>query len=126
MTPLFRSGLTDAESNMIINVRSVGKATILDLRGRLILGDAVQSFRDSVQDVLDAGSKNLAINLAGVKDMDSSGIGALVRVFAAVTRSGGKCAFFAPTKLVRQSLTMVCLDSVLELAEDEQSALSVF
>lgn len=111
---------------MIINVRKVGRVTILDLKGQLVLGDPVQSFRDSVQDLLEAGSKNLAVNLADVKLVDSSGIGALVRVFATATRSGGKCTFFAPSKLVRQSLIMVCLDSVLELAEDEQSALALF
>ena len=111
---------------MTINVRKAGKATILDLNGPLKMGDAEQAFRDQVQELMDAGTKHLAINLAGVPEMDSSGIGALVRAFSSFKQAGGKCRFFAPPKRVKQTLKMVRVDTVLDLVEDEASALAGF
>ena len=111
---------------MTISVRKAGKAVILDLKGPLKLGDAAQAFRDSVQELLKAGTKNLAINLAGVPEMDSSGIGALVRAFSSIKEAGGKCKFFAAPKRVKQTLKLVRLDTMLDLVEDEAAALASF
>jgi len=109
-----------------IKVRKAGKATILDLSGPLKMGEAVEAFREQVEELLGSGTKNLAVNLAGVPEMDSSGIGALVRAFSTLKQSGGKCKFFAPPKRVKQTLKMVRLDTVLDLADDEASALAGF
>lgn len=111
---------------MTIKVRKAAKATILDLSGPLKMGEAVDAFRDQVEELTSAGAKNLAVNLAGVPEMDSSGIGALVRVFNGIKQAGGKCKFFSPPKRVMQTLKMVRLDTVLDLAEDEASALAGF
>jgi anti-sigma B factor antagonist len=107
-----------------IKVRRAGAATIIDLNGPLLVGEAERVCRDSVREQLDAGARKLAMNLAGVPYMDSSGIGALVRIFNAVQQAGGHCRFYAATKKSRQLLKMVRLDTVLELAEDEESALA--
>jgi anti-sigma B factor antagonist len=107
-----------------IRIRKAGPATILDLEGPLKLGEAQEKFRDQLQQLVDAGSTQVAVNLAGVTDLDSSGIGALVRAFTTMKRAGGKCTFFSPNKRVRMLLKMVRLDGVLELAEDEATALS--
>jgi len=107
-----------------IRIRKAGPATILDLEGPLKLGSTQEEFRDQVQKLIDAGSAHIAINLAGVSDLDSSGIGALVRVFTTLKRSGGRCTFFSPNKRVQMLLKMVRLDGVLTLAEDEASALA--
>jgi len=88
------------------------------------LGEAQESFRDQVQKLVDAGSTHIAVNLAGVSDLDSSGIGALVRAFTTLNRAGGKCTFFAPNKRVMMLLKMVRLDTILDLAEDEATALT--
>jgi len=88
------------------------------------LGEAQEGFRDQVQKLVDAGSTHIAVNLAGVSDLDSSGIGALVRAFTTLNRAGGKCTFFAPNKRVMMLLKMVRLDSILDLAEDEATALT--
>jgi len=109
-----------------IKVRKAGKATILDLSGPLKMGEAVEAFREQVEELMGGGAKNIAINLAGVPEMDSSGIGALVRAFSTLKQGGGKCKFFAPPKRVKQTLKMVRLDTVLDLAEDEQTALAGF
>lgn len=109
---------------MNINIRKAGPATILDLNGPLKLGEAEEAFRKQIQDHLDTGITHLAVNLTGVTDIDSSGIGALVRAFTIIKRAGGKCTFFAPTKRVLMLLKMVRLDNVLDLAEDEATALT--
>ena len=109
---------------MKITIRKAGPATILDLSGSLKLGEAEQIFRNQIQELLDAGSTHVAVNMSGVTDIDSSGIGALVRAFTIIKRAGGKCTFFAPNKRVVMLLKMVRLDNVLDLAEDEASALT--
>ena len=109
---------------MNISIRKAGRATILDLEGPLKLGDAEESFRNQVQQLIDTGSTHVAVNLAGVTELDSSGIGALVRSFTSLKRAGGKCTFFAPSKRVMMLLKMVRLDSILDLSEDEATALT--
>ncbi|MFQ5776821.1 MAG: STAS domain-containing protein [Terriglobia bacterium] len=111
---------------MKITTRKMEKATILDLKGPFKMGKAEQAFRDSVQKLLESGSTHLAVNLAGVPEMDSSGLGALVRAYSAAKQAGGKCTFFAAPKRVRLTLRMVRLDNILELVEDEAAALAGF
>lgn len=114
------------EGIVTITVRKTGNAAILDLKGPLKMGDAEQSFRDHVDDLLKQGIRNLAINLAGVPEMDSSGIGALVRAFSAAKQAGGKCKYFSAPKRVKQTIKMVRLENVLEIVEDEAAALASF
>jgi anti-sigma B factor antagonist len=101
----------------------VGAATILDLNGPLLVGEAERACRDRVRQQVDDGARKLVINLSGVPYMDSSGIGALVSIFNGVHEVGGVCRFFGATRKGRQLLKMVRLDTVLELVEDEKSAL---
>ena len=109
---------------MDIEIRRTGAAVILDLKGALRLGDPEQILRDKVQQFVDSGSTHLAINLAGVTELDSSGIGALVRAYTTIKRASGKCTFYAPTQRVRMLLKMVRLDAVLDVVDDEASALA--
>lgn len=109
---------------MSIRIRTAGPATILDVDGPLKLGPTQEAFRDQVQKLIDAGSTHVAVNLANVTDLDSSGIGALVRAFTTLKRAGGKCTFFSPNKRVQMLLKMVRLDSVLDLVDDEATALA--
>lgn len=109
---------------MIIKMRQAGSVTILDLEGALRLGDSEQAFRQQVQQLIDNGTKLLAVNLAGVPEMDSSGIGSIVRALTQMKKAGGRCTFFAPTKRVLQLLKMVRLDSVLEIVDSEASVLA--
>ena len=111
---------------MTINIRTVDRVTILDLNGPFKAGEAEQAFRNSVGEVLSAGVTNLAINLAGVSFLDSSGIGALVRTFSTLRERGGEFRLFGASKQVAQTLRMVRLDKVLGVAEDETAALASF
>jgi anti-sigma B factor antagonist len=112
------------EARVHINIRKAGRATILDLDGPLKLGDAEETFRNQIQQLIDAGSTHVAVNLAGVNELDSSGIGALVRAFTTLKRAGGKCTFFSPNKRVQMLLKMVRLDSILDISADEAAALT--
>jgi anti-sigma B factor antagonist len=107
-----------------IRIRKAGQATILDLDGPLKLGNDEEGFRAQVQKLVDAGDTRIAINLAGVTDLDSSGIGSLVRAFTTLKRAGGKCTYFSASKRVLMLLKMVRLDTVLDLAPDEATALT--
>jgi len=111
-------------SSVKICIRNAGPATILDFEGPLKLGETQEEFRDQVQRLIAQGSTQVAVNLAGVSDLDGAGIGALVRAFTTLKRSGGKCTFFSPTKRVQMLLKMVRLDEVLSPAEDEAAALA--
>lgn len=113
-----------SEAHVNIGIRKAGRATILDLDGPLKLGDAEESFRNQIQQLIEAGTTHIAVNLAGVTELDSSGIGALVRAFTTLKRAGGKCTYFAPNKRVVMLLKMVRLDTILDLAEDEATALT--
>lgn len=109
---------------MNITIRKAGTAAILDLDGPLSFGEAQESLRSHIQQLMDSGTTHVALNLSGITFLDSSGIGALVRTFSTLKRAGGKCTFFAPSKQVIMLLKMVRLDTVLDLAEDEASALA--
>jgi anti-sigma B factor antagonist len=115
---------TRNEAPVNIDIRKAGPATILDLVGPLKLGEAEESLRSQIQRLVDSGTTHVAVNLSGVTALDSSGIGALVRSFTTLKRAGGKCTFFAPSKQVLMLLKMVRLDTILDLAEDEATALA--
>jgi len=109
-----------------INTRQAGRITILDLDGPLRLGPAEDVFRSQVEQLIQAGSTLLAVNLAQVSDLDSSGVGALVRVLTLARRAGGKCVFFSPSARAAMVLKMGRMDILLQICEDEAVALSSF
>jgi anti-sigma B factor antagonist len=109
-----------------IKVRKVKSVTILDLSGALVVGDPERDLRDRVNEAVGEGARRVAVNLADVPYMDSSGIGAMIRISNGVRQAGGKCQFYGASKKVRQLLKMVRLDTVLDLSEDEDSALAGF
>ena len=111
---------------MKISTRQAGRINILDLDGPLRLAPAEDVFRSQAQQLMLAGSTLLAVNLARVSDLDSSGVGALVRVFTSARRAGGKCVFFSPSQRVLMVLKMVRMDGILQICEDEAVALTSF
>lgn len=111
---------------MAANSRKAGNVHVVDLQGPLTISAPVEEFIALLDELLGAGARNLAINLAGITRIDSSGIGAFVRAHTSLLRAGGKCRFFAAPKLVMQTLHMVRLDTVFDIAEDEPSALARF
>jgi anti-sigma B factor antagonist len=107
-----------------VGIRRAGRVTILDLDGSLRLGESEDSVREPLQQLIDGGCNRVAFNLTNLTDLDSSGIGVLMRWFISLNRAGGKSTFFGANSRVRMLLKMVRLDTVLDLVADEATALS--
>ena len=106
--------------------REVDGVTVIDLIGPLVRELPVHTFRDQIQELLDGGTKNLAINLAEVPYADSYGVGGLVTAYNLVRQAGGRVKFFAASTRLDHTLERLRLDTVFELYEDEASAVSSF
>jgi anti-sigma B factor antagonist len=124
-------GTTDAPTLLLVPhitqgivVRKVGDATVLDLTDSLTWDGSSERFRRKIWELLDAGAKDLIINLGGVSYLDSTGIGALLVAHNSIRGAGGTCRFFAAHNHVRQTLNRVHLDKVFKLFDDEAAAVS--
>ena len=111
---------------MTITVRKQNDTAILDLSGNLILGDAVATFREKIQELLEAGTKAVAVNMAGVSFVDSSGIGAMVGARTGIEAAGGRCCYYAALPRVIHTLEVSRMTEVLNLHPNEASALASF
>ena len=105
-------------------MRRDGDAAVIELEGRLSLGDAVDDFRTVWSNALAAGVKNIVVNLSEVTMMDSSGIGTMIRCHSAVTQRGGKLRLVGANATVRQAFKITRLDHVFEFHDSEQAALA--
>lgn len=100
--------------------------TIVDLDGKLTIGDGDVQLRDEVQDLLNDGIKRILINLKGVKAMDSSGLGELVRVRANAKNAEAAVKLLHVEDKVQEVLEMTRLIGVFETFDDEIDALASF
>lgn len=109
-----------------ITNREVGGITVVNLSGRLTLGDASALLRQSLKDLLEGGKKKIVLNLGEVGYIDSSGLGELVSSFTTVRNSGGELKLANLTQKVNDLLTVTKLYTVFEVHNDEQAAISSF
>jgi anti-sigma B factor antagonist len=115
------------------NTRQTGDVTILDLDGRLSLGEEMAFgpgsgivLREVVRDLAKKGHKKIILNLAGVSYVDSSGVGQLVGALTTARNQGGDLKLLAPPKQVLDLLTTTNLDTVFHIHGDEAAALTSF
>jgi len=106
--------------------RQVNGITILDLSGRITLGEGSVVLRDCVRDLLTKGKKQILLNLGEVNYIDSSGIGELVSAFTSVRNQGGELKLLNLTKKVHDLLQITKLYTVFDIKDDEPSALAAF
>lgn len=109
-----------------INTREVARVTILDVTGRIVLGDEIGSLRDAVRNLLADGKKKIILNLAGVDYIDSSGVGELVSSYTTVRNSGGELKLLNLTQKVQDVLYVTKLYTVFDVREDEFTAVKSF
>ena len=109
-----------------LRIRHVQNVVVLDLTGRLIMGDADTALRGAVHDLLDGGAKKLAINLADIKSIDSSTVGSLSSAWTTSKKAGAACKIYAVPTKVTLVLKISRLDTVLQVLEDEASVLTSF
>jgi len=109
-----------------INVRETGNVVILDLNGRITLGEEVSTLRDTIREMLDAGQKNILLNLGDVPYIDSSGLGQLVGSFATVTNRGGQLKLLNLQKKLGELMQVTKLITVFETHNSEAAAVRSF
>ena len=109
-----------------ISSRTAGDVTIVDVAGKITLGEGSSALRDKVRELSASGSKKMLINLGDVNYIDSSGIGELVSAFTTVTNSGGALKLLNLTKRVQDLLQITKLYTVFEVFDSEEAALKSF
>lgn len=112
--------------SMKITTRQVDGVTILDLSGRITLGEGSVMLRDAVRDLLAKGSKQILLNLGDVNYIDSSGIGELVSAYTTARNQGGELKLLNLTKKVHDLLQITKLYTVFDVKDDEASAVASF
>lgn len=111
---------------MEINVRTRGDVHVIQLRGALRLGDAVDRFRAAVDEALAGGEPHLVVNLADVPMIDSSGIGVLVKALTSAKQRGGEVKLVNPSKFALQILRLIGVLNLFVIFEEEESAINSF
>jgi anti-sigma B factor antagonist len=112
--------------SMKATTRQVDAITVIDLSGRITLGEGCTQLRQLIRDLLGKGSKNILVNLADVTYIDSSGIGELVSAFTAVSNQGGQLKLLNLTKKVHDLLQITKLYTVFDVHDDEAKAIGSF
>jgi anti-sigma B factor antagonist len=111
---------------MKASTRQMDSVTIVDLSGRITLGEGSVVLRDTIRDIVGKGSKKILLNLGDVTYIDSSGIGELVSAFTTVRNQGGELKLLNLTKKVHDLLQITKLYTVFDVKDDEATAIAAF
>ena len=109
-----------------LTTRQVGDVTVIDVAGRITLGEGSSVLRDALRDLVSKNQKKVLLNLGEVSYIDSSGIGELVSGFTTVTNGGGALKLLNLNKRVKDLLQITKLYTVFDVHEDEASAIRSF
>ncbi|HZL57918.1 MAG TPA: STAS domain-containing protein [Bryobacteraceae bacterium] len=109
-----------------LNTRQVGDVTVIDVSGRITLGEGSSVLRDALRELTAKGNKKILLNLGEVSYIDSSGIGELVSGFTTVSNQGGTLKLLSLTKRVKDLLQITKLYTVFDVHEDEAHAVRSF
>jgi len=112
--------------SLTIDTREVAHVVVLDIHGRIILGDEIHTLRDAVRELIAQGKKKIILNLAHVDYLDSSGLGELVSSFTTVRNAGGELKLLNLTQKVHDILFVTKLYTVFDIRDDEFSAVKSF
>ena len=111
---------------MEIEERANGGVMILDLKGKLTIGEGDELLKDKVNSLIQQGHQKLLLNLEDVPYVDSAGLGEIVRTYTTVSRQGGKLKLLNLTKRIEDLLAITKLLTVFETFESEQEAVKSF
>jgi anti-sigma B factor antagonist len=111
---------------MDIAERTVNDVTILDLKGKMTLGEGDELLKDKINSLLAAGRKKLLLNLEGVPYIDSAGLGEVVRTYTTVSRQGGSLKLLNLTKRIEDLLSITKLLTVFETYDSEAEAVQSY
>jgi anti-sigma B factor antagonist len=111
---------------MTIQERVVGSVTVLDLDGKLVLGDGDTLLKDKIHSLVFQSRKNIVLNMGGVAYVDSSGLGALVATFVTTKNNGGQIKLVNLTTRLQDLLAIAKLLTVFDTYDSEADALASF
>ena len=109
-----------------ISERQAGDVTVLDLSGKITIGEGSVSLRSAIRRLIEEGKKKILLNLAQVSYVDSSGIGELVSSYTTIGRENGQLKLLNLTQKIQDLLAITKLLTVFDVYEDEQTALNSF
>src|SRR5215468_5170850 len=111
---------------MQIDQRAIGDVTVLDLKGKITLGEGDELLKDKVNSLVNQGSRKLVLNLEGVPYIDSAGLGEIVRTYTTVSRQSGSLKLLNLTKRITDLLSITKLLTVFETFDNESDAVRSF
>jgi anti-sigma B factor antagonist len=111
---------------MKIDERTVGDVTILDMQGKLLIGEGDELLREKINGLVEGGTTKILLNLGDVPYMDSAGLGEVVRCYTTVSRKNGKLKLVNLTKRLQDLLSITKLLTVFETYESEDEAVKSF
>ena len=111
---------------MQIEERMVGDVVLLDLKGKITLGEGDELLKDKVNSLVNQGHKKIVLNLAEVPYIDSAGLGEVVRTYTTVSRQGGSLKLLNLTKRITDLLSITKLLTVFETFDSENEAVRSF
>jgi anti-sigma B factor antagonist len=114
------------ETGMQIEERVVGNVTILDLKGKITLGEGDEVLKDKINSLIQQDRKKILLNLENVPYIDSAGLGEIVRTYTTVSRQGGQLKLVNLTKRITDLLSITKLLTVFETFDAEQDALKSY
>ena len=112
--------------NMTTSTREAGDVTIVDISGRIVLGEESAALRELVRDLLSKGHKKILFNLGDVNYIDSSGLGHLVSAYTSVRKQGGELKLLKLTNKVHDLMQITKLYTVFDILDDEAMAVKSF
>jgi anti-sigma B factor antagonist len=114
------------DTGMQIEERVVNNVTVLDLKGKMTLGEGDELLKDKINSLLQQDRKQILLNLEGVPYIDSAGLGEIVRTYTTVSRQGGKLKLVNLTKRITDLLSITKLLTVFETFDSEPDAIRSF
>lgn len=111
---------------MKFSTRKMEAVAVIDIEGKILLGEGDVEIKQEVNDLLKRGNKNILLNLTRVPYMDSAGLGEIIRCFTAVRKVGGNLKLVGPNERLIDLLTITKLINVLDWFDDETEAITSF
>jgi anti-sigma B factor antagonist len=111
---------------MQIEERAFGDVVVLDLKGRVMLGEGDELLKDKVNSLLNQGRKKIVLNLAEVPYIDSAGLGEIVRTYTSISRQGGRLKLLNVSKRIQDLLVITKLITIFDSYDGEAEAVKSF
>ena len=113
-------------SKLIIRERRIEDISVLDLEGKIMLGEGTQELRNTIRTHIEKNRKNILLNLENVSTIDSSGLGELVAAYTSVTKSSGQIKLLNLSKRVHELMFITKLLTVFDVYDNEAEAINDF